>query len=90
LIGSEEQSRAEIEELRTAHREAKKTLLAYRYTFGAAAELLDVRLAEAEKHFQSFAELTEAGNYLAARDVVLALRQELDRLAAMMKDIPAL
>jgi septation ring formation regulator len=90
LIGSEEQSRVEIEELRTAHREAKKTLLAYRYTFGAAADLLDVRLAEAEKQFQLFAELTEAGNYLAARDVVLALKQELNRLAAMMEDIPAL
>jgi septation ring formation regulator len=30
LIGSEEQSRTEIEELRAVHREAKKTLLAYR------------------------------------------------------------
>ncbi|OQP06504.1 septation ring formation regulator EzrA [Geobacillus sp. 46C-IIa] len=90
LIGSEEQSRAEIEELRAAHREAKKTLLAYRYTFGAAADLLDVRLSEAEKQFQSFAELTEAGNYLAARDVVLLLKQELDRLTAMMEEIPVL
>ncbi|AMX82590.1 septation ring formation regulator EzrA [Geobacillus subterraneus] len=90
LIGSEEQNRAEIEELRAAHREAKKTLLAYRYTFGAAADLLDVRLSEAEKQFQSFAELTEAGNYLAARDVVLLLKQELDRLTAMMEEIPVL
>jgi len=90
LIGSEEQSRSEIEELRAAHREAKKTLLAYRYTFGAAADLLDVRLTEAEKQFQSFAQLTQAGNYLAARDVVLSLKQELDRLTAMMEEIPAL
>ncbi|MEW5320996.1 septation ring formation regulator EzrA [Geobacillus thermoleovorans] len=90
LIGSEEQSRAEIEELRAAHREAKKTLLAYRYTFGSAADLLDVRLTEAEKQFQRFAELTEAGNYLAARDVVLTLKEELGRLTAMMEEIPKL
>ncbi|AEV20446.1 Septation ring formation regulator ezrA [Geobacillus thermoleovorans CCB_US3_UF5] len=90
LIGSEEQSRAEIEELRAAHREAKKALLAYRYTFGSAADLLDVRLTEAEKQFQRFAELTEAGNYLAARDVVLTLKEELGRLTAMMEEIPKL
>ncbi|MBB6282656.1 septation ring formation regulator EzrA [Geobacillus subterraneus] len=90
LIGSEEQNRAEIEELRAAHREAKKTLLAYRYTFGAAADLLDVRLSEAEKQFQSFVELTEAGNYLAARDVALLLKEELGRLTAMMEEIPLL
>jgi len=90
LIGSEEQSRTEIEELRAVHREAKKTLLAYRYTFGAAADLLDVRLTEAEKQFESFAKLTEAGNYLAARGVVQELKQELDSLATMMEEIPAL
>ncbi|WP_445612898.1 septation ring formation regulator EzrA [Geobacillus sp. YF-1] len=90
LIGSEEQSRVEIEELRALHREAKKNLLAYRYTFGAAADPLDARLTEAERQFQRFAELTEAGNYLAARDVVLALKEELSRLSVMMEDVPAL
>jgi septation ring formation regulator len=90
LIGSEEQNRVEIEELRTMYREVKKTLLAYRYTFGVAAAKLDEKLGEAETLFKKFEELTEAGNYLAAREVVLSLKKELSEITVMMNDIPEL
>ncbi|MFC4182817.1 septation ring formation regulator EzrA [Saccharococcus thermophilus] len=90
LIGSEEQNRVEIEELRTMYREAKKMLLAYRYTFGIAAAKLDEKLEEAETLFKKFEELTETGNYLAAREVVLSLKKELSEITVMMDDIPEL
>jgi septation ring formation regulator len=90
LIGSEEQNRVEIEELRTMYREAKKTLLAYRYMFGVAAAKLDEKLDEAETLFKKFEELTASGNYLAAREVVLSLKKELNEITGMMNDIPEL
>ncbi|MED4903722.1 septation ring formation regulator EzrA [Parageobacillus thermoglucosidasius] len=90
LIGSEEQNRTEIEELRTTYRDAKKTLLAYRYTFGVAAAKLDEKLEEMESKFQDFEKLTESGNYLAAREVVLSLKKELNDVTVMMNDIPEL
>ncbi|MGG6439121.1 septation ring formation regulator EzrA [Saccharococcus caldoxylosilyticus] len=90
LIGSKEQNRVEIEELRAMYREAKKTLLAYRYTFGVAAAKLDEKLEEAETLFKKFEELTATGNYLAAREVVHSLKKELSEMKAMMNEIPEL
>ncbi|GLH64624.1 septation ring formation regulator EzrA [Parageobacillus sp. G301] len=90
LIGSEEQNRTEIEELRTMYREAKKTLLAYRYTFGVAAAKLDEKLEEIESKFKQFEELTASGNYLAAREIVLSLKGELNEVTEMMSHIPEL
>ncbi|OQM45577.1 septation ring formation regulator EzrA [Anoxybacillus sp. UARK-01] len=90
LIGSEEQNRAEIEQLKAAYRETKKTLLAYRHTFGAAEEKLTEKMESAHAEFQKFEELTSSGNYLAAREVVIGLKNELSELAQMLQDIPVL
>jgi septation ring formation regulator len=90
LIGSEEQNRTEIEELKEIYRNAKKTLLAYRHTFGTAEEKLTEKLENIHNEFQRFEELTNSGNYLAAREVVLFLKKELNELSQMLHDIPEL
>ncbi|MBB5324475.1 septation ring formation regulator [Anoxybacillus tepidamans] len=88
LVGSEEQNRTEIEQLKTVYRDAKKTLLAYRHTFGSAEEKLTEKLESIHHEFQRFEELTNAGNYLAAREVVLFLKKELNGFSQMLQDIP--
>ncbi|QPA30379.1 septation ring formation regulator EzrA [Thermaerobacillus caldiproteolyticus] len=90
LVGSEEQNRTEIEELKQIYRNAKKTLLAYRHTFGDAEVKLNEKLDEIHSEFQRFEDLTNSGNYLAAREVVLSLKQELSVFSQMLHDIPEL
>jgi septation ring formation regulator len=90
LVGSEEKNRIEIEELKGSYRNIKKTLLAHRHTFGEAGQKLEQKVEEMQKKFQSFEELTKHGNYLDARKVVLSLRNELNTLSQMLKDIPEL
>ncbi|GGJ67817.1 septation ring formation regulator [Anoxybacillus voinovskiensis] len=90
LVGSEEQNRTEIEQLKTLYREAKKTLLAYRHTFGEAEENLARKLEEIQQGFQRFEELTNDGNYLAAREAVFVLKQQLTDVSNMLQEIPAL
>lgn len=90
LVGSEEQNRTEIEELKQIYRNAKKTLLAYRHTFGDAEAKLNEKLDEIHSEFQRFEDLTNSGNYLAAREVVLSLKQELSVFSQMLHDIPEL
>ncbi|MCZ0754834.1 septation ring formation regulator EzrA [Anoxybacillus sp. J5B_2022] len=88
LVGSEEQNRVEIEQLKAVYRDAKKMLLAYRHTFGVAEENLTLKLDDIHNAFQRFEELTNAGNYLAAREIVLYLKQELMVFSKMLQDIP--
>jgi septation ring formation regulator len=90
LVGSEEKNRIEIEELKGIYRNIKKTLLAHRHTFGDAGQKLEQKVEEMQKKFQSFEELTKHGNYLDAREIVLSLRNELNTLSQMLKDIPEL
>ncbi|WP_027409637.1 septation ring formation regulator EzrA [Anoxybacillus tepidamans] len=90
LIGSEEQNRTEIEQLKVAYRDTKKALLAYRHTFGVAEEKLTEKLDAIHNEFQKFEELTNTGNYLAAREVVLFLKKELNELSQMLHDVPEL
>ncbi|ANB62157.1 septation ring formation regulator EzrA [Anoxybacteroides amylolyticum] len=90
LVGSEEQNRTEMEQLKTLYREAKKTLLAYRHTFGEAEENLARKLEEIHQGFQRFEEMTNDGNYLAAREAVFALKQQLTDVSSMLQEIPSL
>jgi septation ring formation regulator len=90
LIGSEEKNRVEIEELKVIYRDVKKTLLAHRHTFGQAEPKLELKMEEMQERFRSFDELTKSGSYLAAREVVLSLRTELERFLQMLLDIPQL
>ncbi|MEW9110268.1 MAG: septation ring formation regulator EzrA [Cytobacillus gottheilii] len=90
LVGSEEKNRLEIEELKENYRENKKLLLAHRHTFGKAEEVLEKQFDKAAELFEQFAEKTDQGNYLEAREVVLAIQEILDHLQQCMDSIPEL
>ncbi|WP_409251647.1 septation ring formation regulator EzrA [Bacillus sp. SCS-153A] len=90
LVGSEEKNRLEIEELKEAFRKNRKTLLAHRHTYGKAAYGLEARLDEMSEKIEDFHKLTEEGNYLEARELVLGLTANTQDIAQKMETIPDL
>lgn len=90
LIGSEEKNRIEIDQLKEQYRSARKTLLAHQHSFGAAAVPLEKKLEEFVPLFEEYDQLTGSGNYLQAREIVIALCQEGERVFSILHDIPSL
>lgn len=90
LVGSEEKNRIEIEELKETYRESKKTLLAHRHSFGKMEKYLEQRLEDVSKSFTQFDENTTNGNYLAAREIVLTIKEILEKTKRDMEIIPTI
>ena len=76
MIGSEEKNRIEMEQLKEQHRAARKTLLAHQYSFGEAVPALEAKLESFIPDFEEFDKLTETGNYLSAREIVITLQDK--------------
>ncbi|MDN4607013.1 septation ring formation regulator EzrA [Sporosarcina highlanderae] len=90
LIGSEEKNRIEIEKLREQYRSARKTILAHQHAFGMTVEPLEKELESFTPKFKEYDELTENGNYLLAREIVLLLTSKGEQLSMLLHDIPSL
>ncbi len=90
LIGSEEKNREEIQTLQEEYRKSKKQLLAYRHTYGSTAKPIETILDEMGKQIERFEELTEQGNYIEAREMVLGLSEKMRETAYKMEAIPKL
>jgi septation ring formation regulator len=90
LVGSEEKSRTDIEELKEIYRISKKTLLAHNLNYGIAEKNLEQQLDEIIVRFQEFEELTSKGNYLNAREIVLFIKEKLTVISQKLEIIPNL
>ncbi|WP_064092649.1 septation ring formation regulator EzrA [Rossellomorea aquimaris] len=90
LVGSEEKNREEIESLQESHRNSKKQLLAYRHTYGQSAKKIEATLDKLALEINQFNELTEQGNYLDAREIVLGLAEEVKTISYKMETVPRL
>jgi len=90
LIGSEEKNRVEMDQLKEQHRAARKTLLAHQHSFGAAAVPLEKKLEQFGPKFEEYDTLTNNGNYLQAREIVIGLNEEAQHVFALLQDIPTL
>ncbi len=90
LIGSEEKNRIEMEQLKEYYRSARKTILAHQHSFGPALEGLEKRLEQFTPRFEEFDELTKAGNYLQAREMVLQLNSEAQEIFNLLNEVPTL
>jgi septation ring formation regulator len=90
LVGSEEKNRMEIEQLKEAYREARKNLLAHRYSFGKSETQLELLLDSVVIQFELYEEKTVNGNYLEAREEVLLIKEKLEDIAMKMDIIPDL
>lgn len=90
LIESEEKNREDFEESQEMFKKLRKDLLAHSYAFGPAEKKLENRLIEAEQQFIAFEQETENGNYLTAREIILAVKKELEDIGNKMESIPLL
>ncbi len=90
LVGSEEKNRGEIDALHEAYRQSKKQLLAYRHTYGKSAKKIETVLDKLAEDLEQFNELTEQGNYLDARKIVLSLADEMKEISYKMESVPKL
>lgn len=90
LIGSEEKNRIEIEQLKEYYRSARKTLLAHQHSFGVALPALEKKLEAFVEKFEEFDVLTNEGNYLQAREIVISLNQESQQTFEFINDVPTI
>ena len=90
LLNSEKQSSIEIEQLQEQYKTSRKTLLAHQYSFGPAARPLEERLELFNPQFEDYHQLTEAGDYLKARDIVEHLNREGQEIFKLISTIPGL
>ncbi|WP_416141928.1 septation ring formation regulator EzrA [Lysinibacillus capsici] len=90
LIGSEEKNRIEIEQLKEYYRSARKTLLAHQHSFGVALPALEKKLETFVQKFEEFDVLTNEGNYLQAREIVISLNQESQQTFEYINDVPTI
>ncbi|MBS2970024.1 septation ring formation regulator EzrA [Metabacillus sp. KIGAM252] len=90
LVTSEERNSIEIEDVKEKFKKAKKTLLAHSHTFGRAHAKLETGLYEVYEELKRFEAETDAGNYLAAREILTKQNVILDELCAKIEMIPAM
>lgn len=90
LISSEEKNSIESEEIKQQIKKVKKTLLAHSHQFGKAHSKLEGKLAEISDSLKQFDSETDKGNYLAAREILIKLKKELDFLQDKINEIPKL
>lgn len=90
LVGSEETSKVEIEELKESYRVIKKNLLAHRHNYGSAVTSLEAELDDIMRTFQQFDEFMSNGDYLYAKETVLSIREKLDVIQIKMELVPNL
>ncbi|MCM3757488.1 septation ring formation regulator EzrA [Sporosarcina aquimarina] len=90
LIGSEEKNRVEMESLREEFREARKSVLAHQHSFGRTVPVLEKELEYFQPAFEEYDELTDNGNYLQARENVLAVASKANELFPLIREIPSL
>lgn len=90
LMGSEEKNRLEMEAIQEKYRTARQTILAKQFDFGQAFEPLEKKLETFTPQFEEYEKLTEQGNYLTAREIVLHLTQESEEVFKLIDQTPTL
>lgn len=90
LVGSEEKNRNEMDLLKEQYRAARKKVLAHQHSYGGTVNLLEKELELFNPKFQEYDELTENGNYLLAREIVISLVAKGELLFSLIEEIPVL
>ncbi|PWU70224.1 MULTISPECIES: septation ring formation regulator EzrA [Gracilibacillus] len=90
LMDSEKYTRQQIEIVSPKLKELKKYLLHNRTQFGRAEIMFEATLTEMEKELQSFSELEEGGNYLAAQQKIDQIKEELEEIEQRISAFPSI
>ncbi|TFD98211.1 septation ring formation regulator EzrA [Jeotgalibacillus sp. R-1-5s-1] len=90
LMGSDEKNREEMEYIQQVFKESRSRLMAERHSFGKSAEALERKIYAVEPKLDEYQSLTGEGNYLQARELVLALVQEINDIQSIIERLPSL
>ena len=90
LIGSEEKNRVEMEALQEQRHAARKKILAHQPAFGATVVPLEAELEAFNPKLEEYEMLTENGNYLQAREIVIELTEKGEWLFPVIENLPEL
>lgn len=90
LIGSEEKNRVEMEALQEQRHAARKKILAHQPAFGATVGPLEAELEAFNPKLEEYEMLTENGNYLQAREIVIELTEKGEWLFPVIENLPEL
>lgn len=86
---SQSQQRA-VEQIKTRYREFHQQLNEKSFAYGASAEKLNNELADLEKQYDRFVELTKQGDSDAAQEILTDLQAGNEQLAQELKTVPEL
>ncbi|KIL46339.1 septation ring formation regulator EzrA [Jeotgalibacillus campisalis] len=90
LMGSDEKNKEEMETIQADFKLAKNELFSQRHTYGKAAEAIERKIEAVEPKLSQYNEMTEKGNYLAARELVLTLADEVAMILFLLQELPEL
>ncbi|WP_027964244.1 septation ring formation regulator EzrA [Halalkalibacillus halophilus] len=90
LLHSEQDSREEAEKIMPHIREVRKKVLQNGYQLGKAEVVFEVELDEIQSLMLRYEELTEAGNYSEAYQVIQEVKGRLDELNRKVEAFPEL
>ncbi|MDZ5712484.1 septation ring formation regulator EzrA [Jeotgalibacillus haloalkalitolerans] len=90
LMGSDEKNREEIQVVETDHKEASSLVRNRRSQFSKTAEPIERKIQALEPKLDEYHRLTEEGNYLQAREIVIYLTAEMNEISMMIEAAPDL
>ncbi|MBM7715224.1 septation ring formation regulator EzrA [Siminovitchia sp. FSL H7-0308] len=90
LVESEEKNRTDFDQLKETYNKTKKRLITEGHTYGSALNRLDSMLKEVGEKIANYEQLTEQGDYLGARKVILSVADELKLLEEKLQKVPIL
>ncbi|MBM7660524.1 septation ring formation regulator [Bacillus mesophilus] len=90
LVGSEENNKVEIEELKQDYRDLKRKILAHSNSFGKAEVKLELMLEGIVVQFESFYEKMDNGDILLAKELVQSIKDQIDHIKLLIEELPAL
>lgn len=88
LVESEEQNRAEIDDVKQMHDTAVKKLATEQKQIGGAASVIEGELEKAAGQLSSFEDHTSRGNYLQAREILSSVKKDIEQITALMDQVP--
>ncbi|WZX99511.1 septation ring formation regulator EzrA [Bacillus sp. FSL W7-1360] len=90
FVEAEKENRADIEGVRASYRKLSALLIQKRVAFGESLSALDAEMADMKQQLALFEQLTENGDYLQARTLLIALIERLSQLEGQAAVIPTL
>ncbi|WP_165967100.1 septation ring formation regulator EzrA [Jeotgalibacillus sp. S-D1] len=88
LMGSDEKNKEEMETIQSDYKIARRELFTQRHTYGKAAEAIERKIEAIDPKLIQYNEMTENGNYLAARELVLLLADEIELIKRLLDELP--